>query len=87
VGTRGGSGGAAIVNDNSVSDHADGIHVLGAGNTVRNNLATKNSRSGIAVDCPSLVSENTALGNGKANIALTGTGCRASNNLAPGTVR
>jgi hypothetical protein len=58
--------------------------LAGQGSTVIGNTAT-NSRdgSGMFVECPSNVTDNTVTGNLPSNLVLNGTGCNNTNNVAP----
>lgn len=55
---------------------------IGEGSTVIGNTATNNSTAGIVADCPSNLTDNTAVNNG-ANLVLNGDGCHSEDNLAP----
>jgi hypothetical protein len=64
-----------------------GIEV-GQGSTVIGNTATQTPSdgfAGISVDCPSNVTDNTAVNNNGhgGNLVLNGTGCNNTNNVAP----
>jgi hypothetical protein len=74
---------SGIVTGNFVSGGATAIQI-GQGSTVIGNTAngTFPSRFGIAVDCPSNVTDNTAV-NYETNLVLGGDGCTNTNNVAP----
>jgi hypothetical protein len=55
--------------------------VVGAGSTVIGNTATGNT-IGIQADCPSNLTDNTAVNNGT-NLVLNGDGCHNEDNVAP----
>jgi hypothetical protein len=55
---------------------------IGQGSTVIGNTVT-NSLTGITVDCPSNVTDNTAVGSERDNLVLNGQGCNNTNNVAP----
>ena len=55
---------------------------IGQGSTVIGNTATHNTEFGIVADCPSNLTDNTAVNNGT-NLVLNGDGCRSEDNLAP----
>jgi hypothetical protein len=73
-----------IVTGNFVSENGHGMEI-GAGSTVIGNTALGNRVDGITVDCPSNVTDNTAVanGNGGPNLILNGHGCNNTNNVAP----
>jgi hypothetical protein len=63
---------------------------IGLGSTVIGNTAVNNGSVelpdggfGITVDCPSNVTDNTAVGNPRGNLVLNGSGCNNTNNVAP----
>jgi parallel beta-helix repeat protein len=56
--------------------------VVGAGSTVIGNTATGNTQTGIQAACPSNLTDNTAVNNGK-NLVLNGDGCHNEDNVAP----
>ena len=61
---------------------------IGEGSTVIGNTATQNGYGseqgvGIFVECPSNVTDNTAVNNVGVNLVLNGTGCNNTNNVAP----
>jgi hypothetical protein len=73
------------VTGNYVTDNNTGMSI-GQGSTVIGNTATNNSvfgGVGIAVDCPSNVTDNTAVNNAGGNLVLNGNGCNNTNNVAP----
>ena len=93
VGINGGPGqgtgisATGIVTGNyATNNRIIGISV-GKGSTVVGNTATQTAfdgEAGIFVDCPSNVTDNTAVNNGGAgNLVLNGTGCNNTNNVAP----
>jgi len=87
VSLKGGVGISAtgIVTGNSSSfNQVDGIEI-GQGSTVIGNTATDNGPlgHGILVECPSNVTDNTAVNNRLANLVLGGNGCNNTNNVAP----
>ena len=64
--------------------------LIGQGSTVVGNTATHNAfdgEAGISVDCPSNVTDNTAVDKDNSgpggNLLLNGTGCNNTNNVAP----
>jgi len=69
------------VTGNYAARNAVGIDV-GAGSTVIGNTALNNTQTGLVVDCPSNVTDNTAVNNG-VNIMLNGNGCINTNNVMP----
>ncbi|MGC1886938.1 MAG: hypothetical protein WA709_12715 [Stellaceae bacterium] len=56
---------------------------VGQGSTVVGNTVTQSEDFGISVDCPSNVTNNTAVNSVFRNLVLNGTGCNATNNVAP----
>jgi hypothetical protein len=57
---------------------------VGQGSTVIGNTVTDTFQGpGLFVDCPSNVTNNTAVNNGGGNLVLNGTGCNNTNNVAP----
>jgi parallel beta-helix repeat protein len=50
--------------------------------TVIGNTATHNTEFGIVADCPSNLTDNTAVNNGT-NLVLNGDGCHSEDNVAP----
>ena len=70
-----------VVTGNYVAENSIGIEV-GQGSTVIGNTVLHNLNTGIIVNCPSNVTDNTAVNNGS-NLALDGTGCNNTNNVAP----
>jgi hypothetical protein len=75
-----------LVTGNYVSGNRNGM-TIGAfrlgGSTVIGNTVTDNAGFGIRVDCPSNVTDNTAVNNGFGNLVLNGEGCNNTNNVAP----
>jgi hypothetical protein len=80
-----------IVTGNFVEDNGRGMEI-GTGSTVIGNTASGNRTLGISVDCPSNVTNNTAVFNtstlvGGANLLLNvpprGEVCNSTNNVAP----
>lgn len=76
------SGNGLIIDNNASANDGNGIELRGTG-TVRGNVTNANRLNGISVRCPALVIENTAVGNARGDLRTSGSGCRASNNLAP----
>lgn len=73
----------STVSGNTVSRNYTGIQA-GASSTVSNNTVSQNDSFGMAVNCPSTIIGNTAVGNTIQSITMTGTGCtRANNTPAP----
>jgi hypothetical protein len=76
-----------IITGNYVTgSRAAGIQA-GQGSTVIGNTSTDNRAGpgpgiGISVDCPSNVTDNTAVNN-NSNLVLSGAGCNNTNNVAP----
>ena len=74
-----------IVRGNTATNNLGGIHA-GAGSTVIGNTATNNSGFGmgfgISADCPSNLTDNTAVNN-HTNLVLNGDGCHNEDNVAP----
>jgi hypothetical protein len=70
------------VTGNLVVGNRNGM-AIGQGSTVIGNTVTGNVDVGIFVDCPSNVTDNTAVNNGQANLVLGGNGCNNTNNVAP----
>jgi hypothetical protein len=64
----------------AVNNHT-GIKI-GQGSTVIGNTATNNTAFGIVADCPSNLTDNTAVNNGT-NLVLNGDGCHNEDNVAP----
>jgi hypothetical protein len=54
----------------------------GVGSTLIGNTAANNGGRGFFVNCPSNLTDNTAVNNGQ-NLVLNGEGCNNTNNLAP----
>lgn len=76
-----------IVTGNYVAGNQRGIFI-GEGSTVIGNTVTNNPHGGIIVSCPSNVTNNTAVNNGRlglpgGNIVFGGEGCTDTNNVAP----
>jgi hypothetical protein len=69
------------VTGNYVVNSHTGIKI-GRGSTAIGNTATDNSEFGIVADCPSNLTDNTAVNNGT-NLVLNGDGCHSEDNLAP----
>jgi hypothetical protein len=93
VGIAGGPGqgvgilATGIVTDNYVNEtRLFGIGI-GQGSTVIGNTSTNSFDPGIgiSVDCPSNVTNNTAVNNRSANLILNGNGCNNTNNVVPGS--
>ena len=60
--------------------------VIGTGSTVIGNTVTNTqafNHVGLFVDCPSNVTNNTAVNNNGGNLTLNGNGCNNTNNVAP----
>jgi len=79
-----------IVTGNTVSGSGTFAGMaIGQGSTVIGNASTNNGVGGegagfgIAVDCPSNVTDNTAVNNFGANLVLNGDGCTNTDNVAP----
>jgi hypothetical protein len=72
---------SGTVRGNTAIGNLVGIGVS-AGSTVIGNTATGNSEVGIQADCPSNLTDNTAVNNGK-NLVLNGNGCHNEDNVAP----
>jgi hypothetical protein len=72
-----------IVTGNFATENGHGM-VIGAGSTVIGNTASFNRVEGITVDCPSNVTDNTAVNStpGFPNLVLNGNGCNNTNNVA-----
>jgi parallel beta-helix repeat protein len=72
------------VRGNVATDNSEGIHA-GVGSTVIGNTATNNRTQGAVgflADCPSNLTDNTAVNNGR-NLVLNGDGCHDEDNVAP----
>ena len=69
------------VTGNDVSNTGVGFHI-GQGSTVIGNTATDNAQIGIQADCPSNLTDNTAVNNGT-NLVLNGDDCHNEDNVAP----
>jgi hypothetical protein len=53
------------------------------GSTLIGNTANFNKETGISVDCPSNLTDNTAVGNFGTNLVLNGDSCHDEDNVAP----
>ena len=73
---------AAVITGNEVSGNKIGIDASGRGSALTGNVVDGNSEIGLSIRCPSNLTNNTAVGNGK-NLVLRGTTCRMSDNLTP----
>jgi hypothetical protein len=87
IGVPGGEGISAtgIVSGNYVSSSRLGM-VIGQGSTVIGNTVTGSGSAihpGLSVECPSNVTNNTAVNNSGQNLVLNGDGCNNTNNVAP----
>jgi hypothetical protein len=74
------------VSFNSTGIFVDSTPVFGIkqGSTVIGNTVTNNTQAGLVVDCPSNVTDNTAVFNAAGfNLVLNGDGCNNTNNVAP----
>jgi hypothetical protein len=72
-----------IVTGNFVAGNGRGMEI-GQGSTVIGNTALDNRTLGISVDCPSNVTNNTAVNTVEGpNLVLNGNGCNNTNNVAP----
>jgi parallel beta-helix repeat protein len=72
------------VRGNVATNNSEGIYA-GVGSTVIGNSATNNRTQGavgILADCPSNLTDNTAVNNGR-NLVLNGDGCHDEDNVAP----
>jgi hypothetical protein len=69
------------VTGNYVVNSRTGIKI-GQWSTVIGNTATNNTEFGIVADCPSNLTDNTAVNNGT-NLVLNGEGCHNEDNVAP----
>jgi hypothetical protein len=69
------------VTGNNVSNSGAGFDIF-AGSTVIGNTASGNGSIGFSVECPSNVTDNTAVGN-PINLSLVFEGCNNTNNVAP----
>ena len=65
---------AAVITGNQAAGNKIGIDVKGTGSTLIDNVADGNSQIGMRVACPSNLSDNTAIGNGR-NLVLIGRNC------------
>jgi parallel beta-helix repeat protein len=72
---------SGTVRGNTAIGNFVGIDVS-AGGTVIGNTATGNFGVGIRADCPSNLTDNTAVNNGT-NLVLNGDGCHNEDNVAP----
>jgi parallel beta-helix repeat protein len=72
---------SGTVRGNTAMNNAIGI-VVSAGSTAIGNTATGNRDAGIKADCPSNLTDNTAVNNGT-NLVLNGEGCHNEDNVAP----
>ena len=75
VGTR-----STVTANRASNNGANGLNI-GLYSTVTGNIASGNNAKGLGLFCPSNIIGNTASGNSGQNIALSGFGCRQSNNL------
>jgi hypothetical protein len=71
---------AGIVSGNQVAGNTIGIDVKGKGSALIGNIADGNSQIGMRIACPSNLTNNTAIGNGR-NLVLIGKNCRNEGNL------
>jgi hypothetical protein len=76
-----GIAGTGTVTGNYAANNVTGIQI-GQGSTVIGNTATNNTGFGIVADCPSNLTDNTAVNNAH-NLVLNGNGCNNTNNVAP----
>jgi hypothetical protein len=83
----GGISATGVITGNVVIGSGEDAFGIGVGSTVIGNTATEAFRAGFRVDCPSNVTDNTAVNNGSnsstPNLVLNGTGCNNTNNVAP----
>jgi hypothetical protein len=70
-----------VITGNYVFDNATVGIAVGEGSTVIGNTSNQNTVAGFTVSCPSNLTDNTAVNNGR-NLAL-GDGCHNEDNLAP----
>lgn len=75
-----GISGGRTVSGNTALRNRIGFSV--ADSTLIGNTATDNTDVGLDVNCPSNLTDNTALNNGK-NLVLNGNGCHNEDNVAP----
>jgi parallel beta-helix repeat protein len=71
---------AGVVSGNQAAGNKIGIDVKGTGSTLIGNIADGNSQIGVRVACPSNLTNNTAIGNGR-NLVLIGKTCRNDGNV------
>jgi parallel beta-helix repeat protein len=71
---------AGILTGNQAAGNKIGIDVKGTGSTLIGNIADGNTEIGMRVACPSNLTNNTAIGNGR-NLVLTGKMCRNDGNV------
>jgi len=71
-----------VVTGNYVTDSGAGIGVE-PGSTVIGNTVLNTGGTGIFANCPSNVTDNTAVNNAAGNLILNGEGCNNTNNVAP----
>ena len=69
------------VTGNYAVNNGTGIKI-GQGSTVIGNTAINNTEFGIVADCPSNLTDNTAVNNAT-NLVLNGDSCHNEDNLAP----
>lgn len=79
---------AAVITYNAVEGNTVGVDVTGMGSTVIGNIIDDNSQIGLRIQCPSNITDNTAVGNGPkgsngTNLVLIDPGCRNEGNVAP----
>jgi hypothetical protein len=77
-----GIGATGIVTGNYARGNRGVGLAIGPGSTVIGNTVSDNIQHGISVDCPSNLTDNTAVNNGT-NLVLNGNGCHSEDNLAP----
>jgi parallel beta-helix repeat protein len=85
IGRGTGISATGTVRGNTATDNAEGIHA-GAGSTVIGNTVMNNRGFigiGISTDCPSNLTDNTAVNSSSANLVLNGEGCHNEDNVAP----
>jgi hypothetical protein len=81
-----GIGATGIVTGNYVTASRVAEYEVGQGSTVIDNTAVGVPPAigiGFLVSCPSNVTNNTAVNNGRGNLVLLGEGCNNANNVAP----
>jgi hypothetical protein len=71
---------AGVLTGNQAAGNKIGIDVKGIGSTLIGNIADGNSQIGVRVACPSNLTDNTAIGNGR-NLVLIGKTCRNAGNV------